>query len=95
MGPTDARQYDIEAWIPSQETYREVCSCSNTTTYQTRGINAKVQRGGESEYLHALNATAIAMSRTIIAIIENNQQKDGNVVVPKVLRKFVGKKKIG
>ena len=94
MGPTDARQYDIEAWIPSQETYREVCSCSNTTTYQTRGINAKVQRGGESEYLHALNATAIAMSRTIIAIIENNQQKDGSVVVPKVLRKLVGKKKI-
>jgi len=96
LGSTDARQFDIEAWIPSQRLWREVASCSNTTTYQTRGINTKVRRtGGLTEHVHALNATALAIGRTIIAILENNQQKDGSVIVPRKLRKYTGFKKIG
>jgi len=96
MGPTDARQFDIEAWIPSQNTYREVASCSNTTDYQTRGIATKVKYAdGTWEYAHALNATAIAIGRTIIAILENFQKKDGSVEIPKALRKYTGFKKIG
>jgi len=95
MGPTDARQFDIEAWIPSQNKYREVTSCSNTTDYQTRGIKTKVRRqDGTAEYAHALNATAVAISRTLIAILENNQRKDGTVIVPKSLRKYTGFKTI-
>lgn len=91
MGPTDARQFDVEAWIPSQKTYREVASCSNTTTYQTRGINTKIKYAdGSSGFAHALNATALALGRTIIAILENNQQKDGTVLVPEVLRAYMG-----
>lgn len=95
MGPTDARQFDIEAWIPSQNTYREVASCSNTTDYQTRGIGTKIKYpNGISEYAHALNATAIAIGRTIIAILENFQQKDGSIEIPKALRKYMGIKRI-
>lgn len=94
MGPTDARQFDIEAWIPSQNKYREVASCSNTTDYQTRGISAKVKIGNKSEYAHALNATAIAIGRAIIAILENFQQEDGSVLIPKSLQKYTGFDKI-
>ncbi|MCL5012175.1 MAG: serine--tRNA ligase [Patescibacteria group bacterium] len=91
MGPTDARQFDVNAWIPSQQTYREVASCSNTTDYQTRGINTKVKTvDGKTQFAHALNATALAMSRTIIAILENYQQKDGSVIIPQVLQKYTG-----
>jgi seryl-tRNA synthetase len=96
MGPTDARQFDIEAWIPSQGKYREVASCSNTTDYQTRGINAKVRRpDGSSVFAHALNATGIALGRTIIAIIENHQREDGSVAVPKVLQPYLKSDIIG
>ncbi|OGM89455.1 serine--tRNA ligase [Candidatus Wolfebacteria bacterium GWA1_42_9] len=90
IGPTDARQFDVEVWMPSQDKYREVASCSNATDYQTRGINTKVKTGDKNQYAHALNATAIAIGRTIIAILENNQQKDGSVLVPKVLQKYTG-----
>jgi seryl-tRNA synthetase len=77
--------------VPSQKTYREVASCSNTTDYQTRGINTKIKyMDGTSGYAHALNATALALGRTIIAIMENNQQKDGSIVVPEALRAYVG-----
>jgi len=95
MGPTDARQFDIEAWIPSQHTYREVASCSNTTDYQTRGIGTRVKyNNGSNEFAHALNATAIAMTRTIIAILENFQQKDGSIKIPSALKKYTGFKYI-
>ncbi|MFA6135795.1 MAG: serine--tRNA ligase [Candidatus Paceibacterota bacterium] len=90
MGPTDARQFDIEAWVPSQKTYREVASCSNTTDYQTRGIGAKIKVGDKNQYVHALNATGIVIGRTIIAILENNQQEDGSVLIPKALQKYTG-----
>ncbi|OGG40977.1 serine--tRNA ligase [Candidatus Jorgensenbacteria bacterium RIFCSPLOWO2_01_FULL_45_25b] len=95
MGWTDARQSDIEAWLPGQNAYRETNSCSNTTDFQTRGIQARYRmRSGETRHMHALNATAFAIGRTIIAIIENYQTKEGFVEVPKVLRKYVGKKVI-
>jgi len=94
MGFTDARQYDIETWFPGQNKYRETHSCSNTTDFQARGINAKYRKNsdGKTEFVHMLNATAIAMGRAIIAIIENYQQKDGTVKIPGVLQKYLGKK---
>ncbi len=98
MGFTDAKQYDIEAWIPSQNKYRETHSCSNTTDFQARGINAKFKNKetGKNELLHMLNATGFAMTRILIAILENNQQKDGSVKIPKALQKYMGQKeKIG
>jgi seryl-tRNA synthetase len=89
------RMYDLEAWFPGQNKYRETQSCSNCTDFQTRRLNIKVRlKNGEVQYAHALNATALAIGRTIIAILENYQQKDGSVVVPTVLQKYVGKKKI-
>lgn len=95
MGPTDARQFDIEAWIPSQKTYREVASCSNTTDYQMRGTQTKVRtENNETVYAHALNATGIAIGRTLLAIMENNQQEDGSIHIPDVLVPFVGKNSI-
>ncbi len=90
----DARQYDIEAWFPSENKYRETHSCSNTTDFQSRGINAKYKtKGGEKEFVHTLNATAFSQ-RPIIAILENYQTEKGTVIVPKALRKYVGKKEI-
>jgi seryl-tRNA synthetase len=89
LGFTDYKQYDIETWLPSQNKYRETHSCSNTTDFQARGINARVRRkNGKIEYLHMLNATAIAIGRTIIAILENYQRKD-YIEVPEVLRKYL------
>jgi len=89
LGFTDYKQYDIETWLPSQNKYRETHSCSNTTDFQARGINVRVRRkNGKIEYLHMLNATAIAIGRTIIAILENYQRKD-YIEVPEVLRKYL------
>jgi seryl-tRNA synthetase len=86
MDVANARQYDLEAWLPAQNTYREITSCSNTTDYQTRGIRAKLKRpDGKTEFAHALNATGAAMGRTIIAILENNQRADGSVAIPEAL----------
>ena len=96
MGWTDARQYDIETWLPSENVYRENSSCSNTTDFQTRGINAKYKTAeGKKEFTHALNGTAFAIGRTIISILENYQTKEGKVRVPKALQDYVGKKEIG
>jgi seryl-tRNA synthetase len=89
MGFTDYKQYDIETWLPGQNKYRETHSCSNTTDFQARGINARFRRkNGKIEYLHMLNATAIAIGRMIIAILENYQRKD-YIEVPEVLRKYL------
>ncbi len=94
LGGPAARKYDLEAWMPGQGKYREVTSTSNTTDFQARGLNIKYQDGDRLEYVHMLNGTAFAIGRTIIAILENYQQKDGSVEVPEVLRKWVGKDKI-
>jgi seryl-tRNA synthetase len=91
LGFNAARKYDIEAWIPSQERYREITSTSTVTDFQSRRLNMKYQEGNEKKYLHVLNGTAFSMNRPIIAILENYQQEDGSVVVPEVLRKYIGK----
>ena len=96
MGWTDARQYDLNTWFPSQGKYRETHSCSNTTDFQSRGINARYRtKEGKPDFVHMLNATGFAIGRTLIAIIENYQTKDGKVGVPKVLQEYMGKKEMG
>jgi seryl-tRNA synthetase len=94
-GSPSSKTYDIETWIPSQKTYRETHSTSNTTDYQTRRLNTRIKREGKNELAHALNGTAFAIGRILVAIIENNQQEDGSVVVPEVLQPWVGKDVIG
>ena len=95
MARPSASTIDIEAWLPGQDKYREVSSASNTTDFQARRLNIKFKgKDGKSQYVHMLNATAFAIGRTLIAILENYQQKDGSVKIPKVLQKYVGKKEI-
>lgn len=91
LGRPSARTFDIETWIPSQNTYRETHSTSNTTDYQTRRLKTRFKHEGKTELAHALNGTAFAIGRILIAILENNQQADGSVIVPEVLRPYVGK----
>jgi seryl-tRNA synthetase len=94
LGFTAARKYDIEAWIPSQEKYREVTSTSTIGEFQSRRLNVKYQdgppAGGEKKYVNILNGTGIYMARGIIAVLENYQQEDGSVVIPEALRKYTG-----
>jgi seryl-tRNA synthetase len=91
LGFPAARKYDIEAWMPGQNKYREVTSVSTVTDFQSRRLNIKYQDGDQKKFVHVLNGTAFAMSRTPIAILENYQQEDGSVVIPEVLRKYMGK----
>ncbi len=95
IGTIAAKKYDLEAWSPRQGKYVEVVSCSNATDYQARRLKIRVgKRGGEKRYAHTLNSTAIATSRALVAILENNQRQDGTVAVPEVLRPFMGGKAI-
>ena len=91
LGFPAARKYDLEAWMPGQNTYREVTSVSTVTDFQSRRLNIKYQDGNEKKYVNILNGTAFAIGRTIIAILENYQKEDGSIEVPKVLQKYVGK----
>jgi len=93
IGTVAAKKYDLEVWMPAQSMYREVVSCSNCTDYQARRLNIRYrEKEGEAPkgFVHTLNSTAIAGGRTIVAILENFQQKDGSVKVPKVLRPYMG-----
>ena len=94
LGAMAARKFDIEAWIPTRGEYGEVTSTSNCTDYQARNLNIKYKGKEKADYVHMLNGTAIATSRTPLAILENYQQEDGSVVVPEVLRKWMGKEMI-
>jgi seryl-tRNA synthetase len=95
LGAMAAKKYDIEAWMPGRGEYGEVTSTSNCTDYQARNLNIKYRtKDNKNEYLHMLNGTAVATSRTPIAILENYQQKDGSVIIPKVLQKWMGKEVI-
>jgi seryl-tRNA synthetase len=95
LGAMAARKYDIEAWMPGRNDYGEVTSTSNCTDYQARNLNIKYRtKDNKNEYIHMLNGTAIATSRTPIAILENYQQFDGSVLIPEVLRKWMGKERI-
>ncbi len=95
LGDPAAKKYDIEVWLPGQNKYRETHSTSNCTDFQARRLNIKFKnKEGKLEYVHMLNGTALAMGRMIIAIIENYQQKDGSILIPDVLQKYMGIKKI-
>jgi seryl-tRNA synthetase len=91
MGFASAKTYDLEVWLPSQNTYREISSCSNTEAFQARRANIKFRPNGagKAEFAHTLNGSGLAVGRTLIAILENYQQKDGSVV-PEALRPFMG-----
>jgi seryl-tRNA synthetase len=90
-GFASAKTYDIEVWLPSQNTYREISSCSNTESFQARRANIKFRSGGagKAEFVHTLNGSGLAVGRTLIAILENYQQKDGTVTVPQALRPYM------
>lgn len=88
LGNAASRKYDLEAWMPSQNKYREVTSTSNTTDFQARRLGIKVRRNGGNEYVHALNGTVFALGRAMIAIYENYQNEDGSITIPKVLQKW-------
>ncbi len=91
IGTVAAKKYDIEAWYPRQKMYREVISCSNCTDYQSRRLNIRAGKvGGEKFTPHTLNSTAVATSRGLVAILENYQNRDGSVTVPKALRPYLG-----
>ncbi len=85
LGNSAAKKYDCEAWLPSQERYRELTSCSTTTDYQARRLNIRVRREKHTETLHTLNGTAVAVGRTLIALLENGQREDGGVGLPECL----------
>ncbi len=90
LGGSAAKKYDIEVWLPGQQRYRELTSCSNTTDYQARRLQTRVRRAdGSLEVLHTLNGTATAMGRTLIALLENHQQADGSVALPEKLHPYL------
>lgn len=96
LGAPAYKKYDIEYWSPPDKTYHELTSCSNVTDYQARRINIKYRTPqGTTDYVHTLNGTAIVLSRVPIALIENHQNKDGSVLIPKTLQKYLGQDKIG
>jgi seryl-tRNA synthetase len=92
MGFSAAKTYDIEVWLPSQRTYREISSCSNTEAFQARRANIRYrpEGTGKAEFAHTLNGSGLAVGRTIIAIMENYQQKDGSIEIPSALRPYMG-----
>lgn len=96
LGFTAAKKYDIEVWIPSQETYREISSCSNFEDFQARRANIRFRHKekGKPEFVHTLNGSGLAIGRTVAAILENYQQEDGSVVVPEVLQAYMGGKEV-
>jgi len=96
MGKISAKTYDIEAWMGGQNAYREIVSCSNCLEYQARRLKIRFRdkTNEQTQYLHTLNSTLVATSRTLVAIMENFQTKDGHLTVPQVLQKYLGKNKI-
>ena len=94
LGSSAARKFDIEAWIPTQGKYREVTSTSNTTEYQSRRLSIRMRGEGGVRPLATLNGTLVAVPRTIVALLENHQQADGSVVVPRALRPFLGGREV-
>lgn len=92
LGFAASKTYDIEVWLPAQQRYREISSCSNFTDFQARRASIRFKREGKkgTEFVHTLNGSGLAIGRTLIAILENYQQKDGSVVIPKVLRTYMG-----
>ena len=91
MGFTAAKTYDLEVWLPAQQTYREISSCSNTEAFQARRMQARFRNGSnKTEFVHTLNGSGLAVGRTLVAVLENYQNADGTVTVPEVLRPYMG-----
>jgi len=91
MGPSAQRTYDIEVWLPGQNAYKEISSCSNYGAYQARRAGIRCKSGkGKAEFAHTLNGSGLAVGRTWVAILENFQEKDGSVVAPEALRPYLG-----
>lgn len=95
MGFSATKTYDIEVWLPSQNTYREISSCSNCGDFQARRMLARVKDGKKTELLHTLNGSGLAVGRTLLAILENHQNADGTINIPKALQSYMGCEKIG
>ncbi|MEX0916755.1 MAG: serine--tRNA ligase, partial [Candidatus Spechtbacterales bacterium] len=95
MGFVAANQYDIEAWVPSENTYRETHSTSNTTDFQSRRLGIRVKGAEGTELAHIVNGTAFAIGRTLIALLENHQQEDGSIHIPQALQSYTGFDRIG
>jgi len=93
IGTVAAKKYDLEAWMPAQETYRELVSCSNCTDYQARRLNVRYRTKEGNMMCHTLNSTAIATTRTLVCLIEHYQQEDGSLRIPDVLRPYLGNRK--
>jgi seryl-tRNA synthetase len=96
LGPSSAKTYDIEVWLPGQQLFREISSCSNFESYQARRANIRYRPEGKNktEFVHTLNGSGLAVGRTWVAIVENYQQADGSVVIPEVLRPYIGAERI-
>lgn len=90
LGFCAAKTYDIEVWLPGQDCYREISSCSNCVDFQARRANIRFRRGKKPEFVHTLNGSGLAVGRTVIAVLENYQQADGSVIVPEALRPYMG-----
>lgn len=92
LGFSSAKTYDLEVWLPGQNKYREISSCSNFIDFQARRANVRFKREGKkgTEFVHTLNGSGLAIGRTLVAILENYQQKDGSVIIPEVLRPYIG-----
>jgi seryl-tRNA synthetase len=91
MGFSAAKTYDLEVWVPAQNTYREISSCSNTESFQARRMHARYRNAqGKPELVHTLNGSGLAVGRTLVAVLENFQNADGSVTVPAALRPYLG-----
>ena len=91
MGFGSAKTYDLEAWIPSQNMYREISSCSTMWDFQARRMQARYKVGqGKPELIHTLNGSGLAVGRCLVALLENNQQEDGSIKIPKALQSYMG-----
>ena len=90
------KTYDLEVWLPGQNSYREISSCSNTGDFQARRMKARFKAAGEkkTKFVHTLNGSGLAVGRTLVGVLENYQQADGSVLIPKVLQKWIGKNRI-
>jgi seryl-tRNA synthetase len=96
MGPSSAKTYDIEVWLPGQQLFREISSCSNFESYQARRANIRYRPEGKNktEFVHTLNGSGLAVGRTWVAILENYQQADGSVLIPEALQAYIGAERI-
>jgi seryl-tRNA synthetase len=91
MGFGSTKTYDLEVWLPAQDTYREISSCSNCEAFQARRMQARFRNAqGRTEFVHTLNGSGLAVGRTLVAVLENHQQADGSVAVPAALRPYLG-----